>query len=558
MSAILEFRHFSAHFGDRHAVQDLDLSLQPGEMLALVGESGSGKSITALAALRLTPSAATLAGEIRYQGLDLLAQPEATLRRLRGKSIAMIFQDPMTSLNPVLTVGQQLAETVQLHLGLPAREARQRAIALLEQVNIPHALQRIDDYPHHFSGGQRQRIMIAMAIACEPQLLIADEPTTALDATVQKQILELLDRLRHQLGMSVLFITHDLGLVEQYADRVAVLYRGIKVEESSKAALFAQPQHPYTRGLLAASLHAGETPHYRQRRLTEIVHHPDGPPRLMTPEALALPEIDAQSAPLLSLDQLHFRYPAMPPGSASVRGVSLHIRQGETLGLVGESGCGKSTLSRLILGLLKPDGGEIQFAGQRIDHLRNGQRALLRPRIQMIFQDPFSSLNPRHSVEEILRTPLRVHGRGSRAEQQRAVRDILDQVGLPEHALQRYPHEFSGGQRQRIGIARALILDPDLLICDEPVSALDVSVQAQILNLLVSLKQQRNLSLLFISHDLAVVRYIADRVMVMYQGEMVEQGDHQQIWQRPVHAYTQQLLASVRKPAVQSLMTGTG
>jgi peptide/nickel transport system ATP-binding protein len=527
-------------------------------MLALVGESGSGKSITALAALRLTPDAATLSGEIRYQGLDLLAQPESTLRRLRGKSIAMIFQDPMTSLNPVLTVGQQIAESVQLHLGLNAREARQRAIALLEQVNIPHAQQRVDDYPHHFSGGQRQRIMIAMAIACEPTLLIADEPTTALDATVQTQILELLDRLRHELGMSVLFITHDLGLVEQYADRVAVLYRGVKVEESRKTALFAQPQHPYSRGLLAASLHAGETPHYRQRRLTEIVHQPDGPPRLITPEALPLPDIAVQSAPLLALDQLHFRYPTMPQGSASVRDVSLHIQQGETLGLVGESGCGKSTLSRLILGLIKPDSGEIRFAGQRIDNLRNGQRTALRPRIQMIFQDPFSSLNPRHSVEEILRTPLRVHRRGSRAEQNRAVREILDQVGLPSHALQRYPHEFSGGQRQRIGIARALILDPDLLICDEPVSALDVSVQAQILNLLVSLKQQRNLSLLFISHDLAVVRYIADRVMVMYQGEMVEHGDHQQIWQRPVHAYTKQLLASVRKPAVSPLLTGTG
>ena len=558
MCAILEFRHFSARFGDRYAVQDLNLSLQAGEMLALVGESGSGKSLTALAALQLAPPNAVLAGEIYYQGLNLLAQPPATLRRLRGKSIAMIFQDPMTSLNPVLSVGQQIAETVQLHLGLNRRDARQRAIALLEQVNIPHAQQRVDDYPHHFSGGQRQRIMIAMAIACEPQLLIADEPTTALDATVQKQILQLLDRLRHELGMSVLFITHDLGLVEQYADRVAVLYRGVKVEESSKAALFHQPQHPYSRGLLAASLHAGAPPHYRQRRLTEIEHQASGPPRLMTPAPLALPDIDVHAAPLLALHQVHFRYPGMPVGSASVRDVSLHIQPGETLGLVGESGCGKSTLSRLVLGLLQPDSGHITFNAQRIDRLRSGQRAALRPRIQMIFQDPFSSLNPRHSVEEILRTPLRVHGRGSRAEQIRAVHEILDQVGLPANALQRYPHEFSGGQRQRIGIARALILNPDLLICDEPVSALDVSVQAQILNLLVSLKQQRNLSLLFISHDLAVVRYIADRVMVMYQGEMVEQGDHQQIWQQPTHAYTQQLLASVRHAVAPSLLAGTG
>lgn len=558
MSAILEFRHLSVHFEGRYAVQDLNLSVQPGEMLALVGESGSGKSISALAALRLTPPAATLEGEIHYQGLNLLAQPEATLRRLRGKSIAMIFQDPMTSLNPVLTVGQQLAESVQLHLGLNRHEARQRAITLLEQVNIAHAQQRVDDYPHHFSGGQRQRIMIAMAIACEPKLLIADEPTTALDATVQRQILELLDRLRHELGMSVLFITHDLGLVEQYADRVAVLYRGVKVEESSKAALFHQPQHPYSRGLLAASLHAGETPHYRQRRLTEIVHQADGPPRLVTPEAHAIPAIDAQAAPLLAIDDLQFRYPSMPAGSASVRDVSLHIQPGETLGLVGESGCGKSTLSRLLLGLLKPDRGQIHFAGERLDHLNNRQRAAWRPRIQMIFQDPFSSLNPRHTVEEILRTPLCVHARGSHAEQLRAVHEMLEQVGLPLNVLKRHPHEFSGGQRQRIGIARALMLNPDLLICDEPVSALDVSVQAQILNLLVSLKQQRNLSLLFISHDLAVVRYIADRVMVMYQGEIVEHGDHQQIWQRPVHAYTQQLLASVRPATAPPLLTATG
>lgn len=558
MSAILEYRHFSARFGSHYAVQDLNLSVQPGEMLALVGESGSGKSISALAALCLTPSSAVLEGEIHYQGLNLLAQPDATLRKLRGKSIAMIFQDPMTSLNPVLTVGEQLAETVQIHLGVDRYLARQRAITLLEQVNIANAQQRIDDYPHHFSGGQRQRIMIAMAIACEPKLLIADEPTTALDATVQRQILELLHKLRRELGMSVLFITHDLGLVEQYADRVAVMYRGIKVEESSKTALFHQPQHPYSRGLLAASLHAGETPHYRQRRLTEIVHQVEGPPRLMTPDALTLPAVDTQAEPLLVLDKLCFRYPTMPPGSASVRDVSLHIRSGETLGLVGESGCGKSTLSRLLLGLLKPDSGEIQFSGQRIDSLNHSQRAKWRPRIQMIFQDPFSSLNPRHSVEEILRTPLKVHGRGSRAEQQRAVKEIIDQVGLSSRALTRYSHEFSGGQRQRIGIARALILNPDLLICDEPVSALDVSVQAQILNLLVSLKQQRNLSLLFISHDLAVVRYIADRVMVMYQGEMVEQGDHQQIWQRPVHAYTQQLLASVKLKTESDLLTATG
>ena len=384
--------------------------------------------------------------------------------------------------------------------------------------------------------------MIAMAIACEPKLLIADEPTTALDVTVQAQILLLLDTLRHELDMGVLFITHDLGLVEQRADRVAVMYQGEKVEEGEKTALFHAPQHAYSKGLLAASLHGSQAAHYTSSRLTEIVHRADAPPTLLTPPLTAARAIQASCRPLLQLQNINFHYPSASAHTASVKEVSLEIMPGETLGLVGESGCGKSTLSKLILRLLTPKSGSIKFDGQDITHLSASQLAPLRRRVQMVFQDPYASLNPRHTVGEILLTPLRVHRLGDKSTHQQKVLKILDQVGLPANAVNRYAHEFSGGQRQRIGIARALIVDPQLIICDEPVSALDVSVQAQILNLLVDLKQERQLSLLFISHDLAVVRYIADRVMVMYQGESVEQGSHQQIWQQPRHPYTQQLL----------------
>ncbi|MCU5771072.1 ABC transporter ATP-binding protein [Erwiniaceae bacterium BAC15a-03b] len=544
MAKLLEFENFSASFGDQRAVRNLNLALQQGEFLALVGESGCGKSITALSAMRLAPENARLSGAIRYQGRDLLSAPAATVRGLRGNEISMIFQEPMTSLNPVLTIGQQLTETLRCHRAISGRAARQQAIDLLDRVNIPHAARRVDDYAHHFSGGQRQRIMIALAVACEPKLLIADEPTTALDVTVQQQILSLLDRLRHELKMGVLFITHDLGLVEQRADRVAVMYQGQKVEENSKTALFHQPKHAYSRGLLAASLHSMEAPHYLSQRLTEIVHQPEAAPRLITPPLRSFAPLNRLAPPLLQLEDVSFNY-AADSGSAGVKNISLTLQPGETLGLVGESGCGKSTLSKLILRLLTPDSGKIWLDGHEIAQWRSAQLAPLRQRMQMVFQDPYASLNPRHTIEEILTTPLRVHRPESRASHAQSVRQVLDQVGLPQSALKRLPHAFSGGQRQRIGIARALIVDPALLICDEPVSALDVSVQAQILNLLVDLKHERQLSLLFISHDLAVVKYIADRVMVMYQGETVEQGDHQQIWHQPQHPYTRQLLQSL-------------
>ncbi|MGA8118838.1 ABC transporter ATP-binding protein [Rouxiella badensis] len=545
MASLLEFKNFGVTFGEYAAVRQLNLQVQQGQFMALVGESGCGKSITALSAMRLAPDNARLSGEILYQGTNLLALPASRVRQLRGKDIAMIFQEPMTSLNPVLTIGQQIIETLRLHLGLSAKAARVRAIELLQWVNIPYAEKRIDDYAHHLSGGQRQRVMIAMAVACEPKLLIADEPTTALDVTVQIQILSLLDKLRQELGMGVLFITHDLGLVEQRADRVAVMYQGEKIEEAEKSALFQHPQHAYSKGLLAASLHGRQATHYRSSRLTEIVHHLDAPPTLYTPPIVPARPIQNAGRPLLKLEKVSFHYPSASPQTASVKDVSLEIMPGETLGLVGESGCGKSTLSKLILRLLTPKSGSINFEGQDITQLTSSQLAPLRRRIQMVFQDPYASLNPRHTVGEILRTPLRVHRLGNRATHHQAVLKILDQVGLPVNSVERYPHEFSGGQRQRLGIARALIVNPQLIICDEPVSALDVSVQAQILNLLVDLKQERQLSLLFISHDLAVVRYIADRVMVMYQGESVEQGSHQQIWQQPRHPYTRQLLQAI-------------
>ncbi len=556
MASLLEYKDFSVQFGDRSVVRHLNLSVRAGEFMALVGESGCGKSITALSTMRLAPDNARLSGEILYQGSNLLSLSDSAIRQRRGKDIAMIFQEPMTSLNPVLTIGQQIIETLRLHLGLSAAAARTRAIELLQLVNIPHANQRVDDYAHHLSGGQRQRVMIAMAVACEPKLLIADEPTTALDVTVQMQILSLLDKLRQELGMGVLFITHDLGLVEQRADRVAVMYQGEKVEEASKTALFQNPQHAYSQGLLAASLHGSNTPHYRSSRLTEIVHHADAPPTLYIPPVSEIRPFHCADNPLLELKNVSFHYPSASAQVPSVNDVSLEIMPGETLGLVGESGCGKSTLSKLILRLLSAQKGQILFDGEDITRHSSSQLAPLRRRVQMVFQDPYASLNPRHTVGEILKTPLRVHRLGERASHHKAVLKILDQVGLPANAIERYPHEFSGGQRQRIGIARALIVDPQLIICDEPVSALDVSVQAQILNLLVDLKQERQLSLLFISHDLAVVRYIADRVMVMYQGQSVEQGSHQQIWQHPQHPYTRQLLQAISSDVEEGLLTG--
>jgi peptide/nickel transport system ATP-binding protein len=546
---------FHGSSGPIQAVRGLDLTLQRGETLALVGESGCGKSTTALALLRLLAPGAVLRGSIHFDGRDILALSPAELREVRGREIAMIFQEPMTSLNPVHTIGAQIEETLRRHEKLSAAAARKRAIELLDLVRIPEPQRRIDDHPHNLSGGQRQRVMIAMAVACRPRLLVADEPTTALDVTIQAQILELLDGLRREFDMALLLITHDLGLVSQWADRVAVMYGGEKVEEAPAARLFAAPAHASTRGLLGASLHAGSALHYAEARLPEIqtrldpvtgvrdfaLHVPQPNTKVRT-----LPVRTTGGEPLLSAQALRTDYPVRGGGVLhAVDGVSFDIRAGETVGLVGESGCGKSTLSRTLLRLVNPAAGRIVFEGTDIAALPEKALKPWRRRVQMVFQDPYASLNPRRSVLDILESVLVVHGVSERAERRSRIAAMLERVGLPADAARRFPNEFSGGQRQRIGIARALVLRPSLVVLDEPVSALDVSVQAQILNLLAELKEDFGLSYLFISHDLSVVRYIADRVMVMNQGKIVETGSHRDIWDRPQHPYTRSLIAAV-------------
>ena len=538
------------------AVQAFNLELYPGETLALVGESGCGKSTTALALLRLLAPNAQVEGRVLLDGQDILQLAPAELLRLRGRDIAMIFQEPMTSLNPVYSIGYQIAESVRQHQGLSAAAARARAIELLDLVRLPQPQRRVDDFPHQLSGGQRQRAMIAMAVACRPRLLVADEPTTALDVTIQAQILELLDSLRRELSMTLLLITHDLGLVSQWADRVAVMHGGVKVEEAASAQLFASPTHAYTRGLLGASLHAGRDLHYTESALPEIQAQTDSstgqlrfdihlPARHSPGSASA-----ASFAPLLVVQGLSAGYTSRQGQVRAFEDVSFVIGSGETVGLVGESGCGKSSLAKALMRLLEPGSGRIVMDGTDLAALQGRALQPWRRRAQMVFQDPFGSLNPRRTVHDILDTVLVVHGFDTTAERRRRIAGMLERVGLSAAVGNRYPHEFSGGQRQRICIARALVVEPSLVILDEPASALDVSVQAQILNLLVELKQDLGLSYLFISHDLSVVRYIADRVLVMHQGRLVETGHHQDIWHRPQHAYTRELLAAVpgRRP----------
>ena len=582
MPRLLDVRDLAVGFPGQVAVHGISFHIDAGETLALVGESGCGKSVTAFALMRLLPpTARILRGQVLFDGTDLVTASPRVMRDVRGKLISLIQQEPMTSLNPVLTVGAQIAESIRRHETLSRAAAWQRAEELLELVGIPEPARRAKEFPHNFSGGMRQRVMIAMAVACGPKLIIADEPTTALDVTIQAQVLDLLDDLRRRLGMALLLITHDLGVVAQWADRVTVMYAGRIVEQAPTRPFFAQPRHPYARGLLGASVSeasdGAEGGHYTTRRLTEIPgtiasaagepgcpfapRCPEmipacrtAPPALaacrgrragMSPASWKLPRSEVHGMALLSVEGVHTRYVSRGRSVAAVDGVSLQIAAGETVGLVGESGCGKSTLGKTILRLLEPSEGSIRLGGQELAGL--GQRALLpfRRRMQMVFQDPFGALNPRQTIESLLDTPLKVHGVRQRAERRSRVRDIVARVGLPAEALFRYPHEFSGGQRQRIGIARALVLRPELVVCDEPVSALDLSIQAQILNLLADLKRDLGLSYLFISHDLSVVRYFADRVLVMYLGRIVESADHASLWREPRHPYTRALLAAV-------------
>jgi microcin C transport system ATP-binding protein len=525
---LLEVDSLSVRFGDASVVDQVSFSIAAGEKFALVGESGSGKSISALSILRLVERAHT-SGAIRFNGVDLCTLSERKMRAVRGADISMIFQEPMTALNPLFTIGNQIAEVLQLHEALRPNAARARAIELLAKTGIPEPERRVDSYPHELSGGQRQRAMIAMALACKPKLLIADEPTTALDVTIQAQILDLLDELQREMGMALLFITHDLNLVRRFTHRVGVMERGKLVEMGATAEVFSNPQHPYTRKLLASR-----------------------PERVVQPVASDAPVLIAGrdvgvtfSSPKGWFGKTHFE---------AVRGVSLNLQRGETLGIVGESGSGKTTLGMALLALQPLSSGQFSSGGQRMDNADRPTLQAMRRRMQVVFQDPFASLSPRMTVGQIVGEGLALHRSELTAkERETLVLQMLAEVGLSDksgvaNVLQRYPHEFSGGQRQRIAIARAMVLRPQVLVLDEPTSALDVSVQQQVLTLLAELQQRYGLSYVFISHDLAVVRAMSHRVLVMKDGAIVEEGEAQALFDAPQQPYTQALLAAAQLP----------
>jgi peptide/nickel transport system ATP-binding protein len=593
--------------GTVHAVDGVSLHVDPGETLGIVGESGCGKTMTALSIMNLLPVGGHIVeGSIRLNGREISTLDDDAMRNIRGNEIGMIFQDPLTSLNPTMTVGRQIAEAVILHREVTKEQAYDRAVEVLDLVGMPKARERIGEYPHQFSGGMRQRVMIAMALACEPKLLIADEPTTALDVTIQKQILELIDSLRLRLQMSVMLVTHDLGVIAGRADRVAVMYSGEIAETTATAALFANPRHPYTEALFHA------LPDKAAERRELLYSIPGIPPDLVNPSAACrfaprcryaadrcrqdkprllgetpghqfacfypVGETEKKGATAAAAAPPSAAPPVAPPGAALVSGagsllsiehlvknfpvtkgavlqrrigwvsavadVSFGVRPGETFGLVGESGCGKTTIGRVIVGLDKPTSGVINFEGKDLAKVSSREYRRQRRKIQFMFQDSYASLDPRMRAGTILREPLVAQGVGSRGEQRRRVEEMLDHVGLPRQAIERYPHEFSGGQRQRLGFARALILSPDLIVADEPVSALDVSIQAQMLNLMSELQRELGLTYLFISHDLAVVRYLSDQIGVMYLGKLVEVGPADKVYRSPAHPYTEGLIDS--------------
>jgi len=516
--ALIEIRNLQVAFEGHKAVRGIDLDIRAGECLALVGESGSGKSVTAHSILQLLPAHTTRTqGSIRYLGEELLGAPPARLRQIRGDRIAMIFQEPMTSLNPLYSIERQLSETLLLHKGLGGAAARVRVLELLELVGIQQPRQRLNAYPHQLSGGQRQRVMIAMALACEPLLLIADEPTTALDVTVQRRILTLLKDLQHRLGMALLLISHDLNVVRSIAQRVAVMRAGQIVEQAECQTLFAAPQHAYTRQLLQAE-----------------------------PDGRALERAPAGN--LLEVDGLRVWFAQggllrRKPPIKAVDGIDLRLQRGKTLGIVGESGSGKSTLGQAILRLVDAQ-GSIRFEGQALDALKGKALRPWRRKLQVVFQDPFGSLSPRMSVQQIIEEGLRVHTDLTAAQREADVISALRDVGLDPDTRHRFPHEFSGGQRQRIAIARALVIKPDLILLDEPTSALDRTVQKQVVSLLRRLQEEHGLTYLFISHDLAVVRALAHDLMVVKDGVVVEAGSTEQLFEAPQHAYTRDLLVA--------------
>ncbi len=530
-------------------VRDLNLDIHAGETLAIVGESGSGKSVSALSVMQLLPeNSSKIEGSIKLNGEELIGTSPARMRTIRGNQIAMIFQEPMTSLNPVLTVGEQIAEPLIAHRGISKKQARTETIKLMEKVRIPSATRRIDDYPHQFSGGMRQRVMIAIALACRPALLIADEPTTALDVTIQAQILDLIKTLQEEEGTAVLFITHDMGVVAEIADRTMVLYRGDQIEAGATSDVFAAPKRPYTRALLSAVPQLGSAGEGGPRPFPII----DMETGLALPVPSRADTVDTSGPPLLEVEKLSGRFEIRSPYTRmvqarvhAVENVSFSLARGETLAIVGESGCGKSTTGRLLAGLNSPHSGSIRINGNEVKSFR---RADLSRQVQMIFQDPFASLNPRLTVENAIAEPLLIHGLETPRNARKLARNLLGEVGLSADMGSRYPHEFSGGQRQRICIARALALEPGLIIADEAVSALDVSVKAQVVNLMLDLQERLKLGFLFISHDMAVVERISHRVAVMYLGEIVETGPREAVFSNPQHPYTRRLLSAVPVP----------
>ncbi len=562
MNSLLEIKDLTVDFhtddSSVRAVNDVSFSIPKGKTIGLVGESGSGKSVTSLCTMGLlaSPPGKISGGQILFEGKNLLDLPESEMRKIRGNRISMIFQEPMTSLNPVFTVGYQIVEALQLHQKMGKKQAWEKATDLLNEVGIPDPKKRVKAYPHEMSGGQRQRVMIAMAIACEPDLLIADEPTTALDVTIQKQILELLERLQGQYGMSMLFITHDLGVIGDIADEVIVMYKGNLVEKGHAEQIFRSPQHPYTKGLLACRPSLDKN----YNRLATVSDFMDekGVEIPFDESKLGIrPDrpLDSEEKALLEIKNIKKYYPLKSGwfggGKEFVKAVddvSLSVYKGRTLGLVGESGCGKTTLGRTVLRLIEPTDGKIIYDGTDVTGLDKTAMRKMRRKLQIIFQDPYASLNPRMTIGSAIVEPMTIHGLGAnKKERMDKAAALMERVGLETKFLNRYPHEFSGGQRQRICIARALAVEPEFIICDESVSALDVSIQAQILNLLLDLQEEMGLTYIFISHDLAVVKFISDELAVMNNGQIVEMAKASDIYSNPQNDYTKRLLDSIPK-----------
>ncbi|WP_131104990.1 ABC transporter ATP-binding protein [Ornithinimicrobium sufpigmenti] len=520
---------FRTEFGSVHAVKGVDLAIRPGEVVALVGESGSGKSVTSMTAMRLLPRNATIGGQVNVAGKDVGRLSEANMRRLRGNDVAMVFQEPMTALNPVLTIATQMIESMELHGVARGQAAWDRAVELLGMVGIPEPERQMKKYPHELSGGQRQRVVIAIAISCDPKVIIADEPTTALDVTVQADILDLLRSLKDKLNTGILLITHNMGVVADMADRVAVMFKGEIVERGTVEEVLLHPRHEYTKMLL------GSVPRMGAGR---------GQMGINVRE-----EVDPEAPLAIELKNLIIEYQRLgKPPFRAVDEVSFEVRKGEIVGLVGESGSGKSTIGRCALGLIPASGGEFRLLGEDITRMNRRQLKALRRRIGVVFQDPAASLNPRLPIGDCIAEPLEVHKVGDKKSRRQKVYDLLDAVQLPREVYNRYPHEVSGGQRQRISVARALTLDPELLVADEPTSALDVSVQARVLKIFAELQEQFGFACLFISHDLAVIDLLAHKVVVLQNGKVVEAGPRAQIMEHPTQEYTQRLIAAAPVP----------